>query len=99
MALFTKRLEVNGTLATGKKYKVNNFETFKVEGKYGRHNTAIVETAEGVIAYLPQTGADALAWNLDEARAAIETGLYVTLRPAHSRKFNSDFIACDFSNE
>lgn len=97
MALFRKNLVVNGELEVGKEYKVTDFVTFELNGKYGKHNVAIVETDEGVIAYLPQTGADALAWNLDEARAAIETGLYLTLRPAYSRKFNRDFTACDFS--
>lgn len=101
MALYNDYLNVTEGVdfELDKIYKVDAFNVFESVGKYGKHWVAVVKSGD-VVSYLPQTGANALAANLEEATEEVAKGaLHFSLRKAHSKKFNKDFVACDFVNK
>lgn len=97
MALYTNHLQVTEQgFELGKVYKVDSFEVFRVNGKFGEHWSAIVKSGD-IVNYISQVGANTLAENLDEANAEVAKGaLHFVLSQKHTKKYNKDFIACDF---
>jgi hypothetical protein len=98
MGLITNRLMVNGELTLGETYRIDEYACFEVQGKYGLHNTCIIKSGD-LIAYLPQNGANQMAEYGNEFDEYKKAGrdVYVTLVPAHSKKYNRDYVACNFT--
>lgn len=98
MGLYDKHLTPNGALEIGKTYRVTDFSVRKTTGRFGDQASAIVEVEGGIVSYIPHGAAAVLLDNQEQARKDMEGGhLYVTMTTVHSRKYNKDYNACDFS--
>lgn len=97
MALFFDGLKVNDKVFDKDVlYKIDDFTVYKSNGMFGEHWNAIVKSGE-IVNYIPNNGAKRLAENLNDARTACDNGeLYFSLTDKHSKRYNKDYVACDF---